>query len=832
MNKDKPLLFTYQFQRKIYIFFPYFIVSLILILFYIGTSVISRQTNMKLNFDNPLVINDGWFYTDSGEIITDSSIIINEDEEISISRKLPDYINDDDNLVIWNFYTRYKIYLENDLITKDGSEIRPKFGLEEGGIWYLVPLFKKDQGKTITIQLKSTWGKRNFSLNSLLLGTKEEVVLKLINANSSCLIICILLLFLVVLLLLYVLVMFTYRVLVYNKLIMGLCGLSVVSIFYIFNESNLYQFITTNPSIRFMGSYFSVFLIPVFGCIFFREFYKTGKKLFMGIQNVYCTFLTISLFLYAFDILHVLHSIVIVYVAVFVITFAVIRSGIIDYKKTKDGLCIWAIVAVLTLVLGSIVSVTFYYLGLTTDNIKPYSYTYALFLLILFITVMRRTFNTFSMATSAEHYRALAYKDNVTGGNSRVYFEEKLREIEVTNSYFILVNLVHFKLINQIVGRRTADSILKGIYLEISNILKENEYICSLGDARFGLLINIKDESDLLKICKKIKENISNYLAEKNYSIKVVEQFSACKIENKNVTLEQLIDHSVIAVSSKFAKYIPEVDCYVYTDNCNNQLLKEKILGDYLETALANKEFHVYLQPKVSLNDDKVHAAEALVRWINPEKGMIPPDEFIPSFEQDGKIELVDLHTFTLVCQQIKTWLEESFEPPIISVNISKAAISYEGYFDRYMEIIHEYNIPGKYLEFELTESIAYNNMDILRDIIQKIHNIGSTCSMDDFGKSYSNIGALGVLPFDTAKMDKCFFDSGFPNIEKRVQLVKGAVGLLKNLNLDIVAEGIEEKEQVEVLKQIGCDEIQGYYYAKPMNVDDFVDFMKKKNNI
>ena len=824
-------ILTQERQKKIFKFMPILAVFITTVAFIIGALVIKINKSMKITIDPPRVLNEGWSYSDTKENVEGTILPFYENKETVICRSFTEEVKEGTYLVLWNFYSKIKVFVDGNEIYNEGSIDEEKFGTEEGGLWYFIPI-PEGKHNDIKISLTSTWRNQNFYLDTIYYGSKNDIASTILKKNNVCIIISLILLIYVILLLMYLATMNYYKLKDYSRLVLSLCGLTFVSIFYILNESNLFQFVLKNPSIRYLGSYFSVYMIPVFGYIFFREFYKNGKQYHVYSHNIYCSLLVISIVLYMCNVLHLVYSVVIVYVAVSEITLLVVRFGLQDYNETKDPLCIWGIVAVTILILGTIVSVSFYYLGITTSNIIPFSFTYLMFISILFITVMRRTFTTFSMATSAEYYQVLAYTDKITGGNSRTYFEEKIKNKTVENSYFILINLVQFKLINQIAGRKNSDDLLKGIYSEINLLLKSNDLLCSLGNARFGVWLNVDSEKELVEFCENVKIRILKYTNDNLYTIKVSEQFSVCQIEKDNRNLDYLIDCALMAVGNKYAKYIPEIDCFIYNKECNNQLIKEKMLADYLDTALENEEFKVYLQPKISLKDGRVHAAEALVRWFNPERGIIPPDEFIPSFEADGKIELVDLYTFKKVCEQIKEWLANGFVPPIISVNISKVAITFEGYFNRYMEIIDEVGISGKYLEFELTESIAYNNIEMLREIIQKIHAIGSTCSMDDFGKSYSNISVLGILPFDIAKMDKCFFDDGFPTAEKSVQLVKGTVGLLKNLNLEIVAEGIEEKAQVDALASIGCDCVQGYYFAKPMNLEDFVIFVKNKNNM
>lgn len=817
-----------QIQNKFVLKLSLCSVFVALVLFFVGVFAVKTETSMLFGIDKPEVWSSGWSYAENKKSIDEDYVTIFSDEETTICHDLPGYFTSDKYIALWNFYTLYEVYIDGDLLQKGGSETDIRFGKEQGGLWYIIHI-PEGYHRSIEVKLQSTWGDKRYPLNRFLFGSKSQILSLIESSNIVCFIICLFLVGIQILLLLYYGIMMKYKLTCYTKLLMGLCGLTFVSLIYILSESNILQFCFTRPSIRYLGSYFAVFFIPVFGCMFFGEFFLSGKEFFKNLLFFYCIALLLCLVLYATNIVHVRTSVGLVYLVVAIITFEIVSCGIREFKETRDFLNIQAIIAVLVLIFGTIASIFLYYSGLTTDNILPYSITYAIFIAVLFSAVMRRTFAEFSVASSAEYYRELAYTDDVTGGKTRVYFDELLK-IDHSCNYFIMINLIQFKLINQIVGHKKGDKLLKRIYSEIQDLIKDNEFMCYLGNARFGVCKKIDSKKDLVSFCKNVKQNIEYYLDTHNYSVKIGLNFAAYEKDENYYSLEKLLDFAVMALISSKAEYISDVKCFIYNEECNSYLLKEKMYSDYLDIALAEDQFYVYLQPKISLKDGKIHSAEALVRWFNPEKGMIPPDEFIPSFEKNGKIEKLDLFLFKKVCLQVKNWLDNGIDPVTISVNISKVAINEEGYFQRYMDIIKEINIPGKYIEFELTESIAYNNIEILRNIIKQIHDIGSSCSMDDFGKSYSNIGALGALQFDIAKMDKCFFDDGFPQEEKQVQLVQGTVSLLKNLNLSVIAEGIEDKEQVDALKSIGCDEIQGFYFAKPMDIKAFMDFVAKIN--
>lgn len=212
------------------------------------------------------------------------------------------------------------------------------------------------------------------------------------------------------------------------------------------------------------------------------------------------------------------------------------------------------------------------------------------------------------------------------------------------------------------------------------------------------------------------------------------------------------------------------------------------------------------------------------MRWQKPDGTLIPPGEFIPLFERNGFITELDLYMFEQVCLLLKKWEDEGRSLPLVSVNISKAAFNRTDLLERYEEIIRRIQPPLTRLELEFTESIAYRDAGRMRYIIERIHSYGASCSIDDFGSAYSNMNSLVRFDFDIVKLDKCFFDFGFPADRKSYELVSGVISMLKTLGMEIIAEGIEREEQVSAISRLGCDSIQGFYYSRPVPVVDFCE--------
>ena len=237
------------------------------------------------------------------------------------------------------------------------------------------------------------------------------------------------------------------------------------------------------------------------------------------------------------------------------------------------------------------------------------------------------------------------------------------------------------------------------------------------------------------------------------------------------------------------------------------------------EEAIRNEEFVVYLQPKYSVETEEIVGAEALVRWKRAEGTMVSPGEFIPLFEKDGLIVRLDEYVFRKVCsiQGERIRLGKKILP--ISVNLSRASIHHDNMICRYVKIVEENGIPFSSVPIELTETAALYN-DQISKIIEKMVDAGFKLHMDDFGSGYSSMTSLTQLPFDTLKLDKSLID--YIENFRGQQVVRHTISLAHSLGMKVLAEGVEKAKQVEILRSLNCDEIQGFYYARPLPWENF----------
>jgi EAL domain-containing protein (putative c-di-GMP-specific phosphodiesterase class I) len=259
---------------------------------------------------------------------------------------------------------------------------------------------------------------------------------------------------------------------------------------------------------------------------------------------------------------------------------------------------------------------------------------------------------------------------------------------------------------------------------------------------------------------------------------------------------------------------------------------QEQFIINEVNKALEEEQFEVYLQPKVNLMTDRPYGAEALVRWKHPEKGMIPPNDFIPVYERNGIIGKLDLYMWRHVCKLLRKWLDEGKNPNPISVNVSRVNIYNPRLVDTLKNLLTEFRIPANLLNLELTESAFMEDQDLVVKTINKLHQVGFKIMMDDFGSGYSSLNVLKDMEIDYLKVDMKFLQQDVEFNGKGEKVLTSVIRMAKWLHLPSIVEGVETLEQVDFLKCIGCEYAQGYYYARPMPVSEYEKYVEKNSEV
>ncbi len=416
----------------------------------------------------------------------------------------------------------------------------------------------------------------------------------------------------------------------------------------------------------------------------------------------------------------------------------------------------------------------------------------------------------------------VAFYDELTGLPNLVGFKELVRKALKENPQmpFIMqkVDMKNFKAINEMFGHDTGNVVIKKLAATLKHI-DEPTLICArVGADEFFMFAQDtffnKDETSTLAYETKFKLLIPE-LADHEFSF----TYGRYIIESDEHDVFEMINKTTMAHHR--AKILNDKKIYTYDDSLKKHVLRMAEINNKRKNGIENKEFKVFLQPKIHITKNKLHGAEALVRWIEPDGKMIYPDEFIPLFEKNGFIVHLDMYILQRVCRQIKLWLQAGYSLVPISVNFSRMHLQNPYFVQDIKNICDAYGNIRQYIEVELTESAATENIHEFSKILDDLHEAGFSVSIDDFGAGYSSLGMLKNFTVDALKLDKSFFDENKDDSRGDV-VVKGIIKIARALDMNIVAEGIETADQIDFLKSVHCEIVQGYFYAKPMPLIEF----------
>lgn len=820
-NKEKSISCKPSLNRLCTILLA-FVFGFIIILYLIGISI--RGESIKINLaDIPNSTNFSNLWTDvkTGENLRDG-VYVHSGESLVMSTTLPVYINEDEALCFLNNNFHVKVVIGGSPAYELGNDHSLQFGRETGTVWSIIDLGKVHSGQPIQLTFTNSGKDRMLYLRSFI-GPKSVLTTYLITSNVALVVACVALMILGILLIAYFYLLRSRRVDFDYRLFLHLGLLTILSSLWLFSDSYLLQYFTGNPTARYLGSYFSFIMLPIFLILFFRELSVRFRRTFSWLLVFYLTDVILILSLYVLNVVHISLSIVSVHLFIIIILVFTFIALWVEFKKDRRQELRGPLLAFVLLCAAAIAGLYMYYHSdaiANYDNSRMFSFGIVVFILVLLFTTVRQSVVKLSDIILAQRYKELAYIDNVTGGSTMQKFRDDVASLDLSKGgeAILLFNLRHFKLVNESLGRELADNELRMFHHALSDSLNPGELLCR-DAAEFILLVKAGNEDVLLARYDEITASVHASL---NQRARLM-GYSACAyLVTGSDDLNRMVDRARMAHDNPKAAHYDDERFWVYNDECRDQLLMEKRMEDEAVLALDNGEFIPYLQPKISPTTGKLIGAEALVRWQRPDGTLIPPGAFIPLFERNGFIFKLDLFMFLSVCRLINAWCAQGVTPPLISVNLSKAAINRTDLFAQYESIFRSENPPPQYLELEFTESMAYEDPGRMQDIIRRIHSFGVQCSIDDFGSGYSNFNDLMRFDFDTVKLDKCFFDFGFPDDDKSRKLVSGVIAMLKRLGMTIIAEGLEEEKQVRAIAKLGCDAVQGFFYSRPLPTEAF----------
>lgn len=426
-----------------------------------------------------------------------------------------------------------------------------------------------------------------------------------------------------------------------------------------------------------------------------------------------------------------------------------------------------------------------------------------------------------SLLSAFDQIKYMAEFDGMTDIYNKTKFfavtHNMLMENPDRDFVFIRMDIDHFNLINSFYGRDEGDNVLRYVAGKLKT------FVSSMEMGTFGRI-----EGDVFGLCLPWpgKERIESIIQEgqrlvKSYNLdfNINPAFGLTRITDHSLPVDTYYDQATMASKQIKGNY---VNHYSYYDSeMGKAMAAEQSIANEMERALAEKQFVAYFQPKYDLATNRPAGAEALARWNHPEKGMISPGEFIPIFERNGFISKLDFYMWDLVCQYLRKWLDEGRRPHPVSVNISRVNLYNPKLVDIILDLTDKYDIPRELFNLELNESAYTDNPQVMQDTMDRLKENGFITLMDDFGSGYSSLNVLKDIEVDVLKIDMRFFSAcRIPG--RGENIIASVVRMAKWLGIPTIAEGVEEKGQVEFLKGIGCNYVQGFYFSRPIPAQDY----------
>lgn len=423
--------------------------------------------------------------------------------------------------------------------------------------------------------------------------------------------------------------------------------------------------------------------------------------------------------------------------------------------------------------------------------------------------------------------KALKYRaefDSLTGIYNKVTFYQQtqalLKQTPEKKFFLVRLDINRFKVINDLFGMEAGNILLQFIAEKIRTFCE--------GIATYGRL-----NSDIFCMCIPEKENIiEEFIHEMEIALaayplkfQIISSFGIYPITDPTLTISGMCDRANLALKTIKDNYNKHFA--YYDESLRSSLLKEQFILTNMNAGIEQHQFVIYLQPKYNMESKSISGAEALVRWNHPERGLIPPNEFIPIFEKNGFIIKLDEYVCESVCKLLRRWIDLGYSPQPISVNVSRKHLYNPDLCEFLIQLTKKYDLNPALLELELTETAYTENPQMLYSQMGKLQNHGFIFLMDDFGSGYSSLNMLKDVPVNILKIDLNFLkESAKTSYGRGRTILESIIDMTQRLQLPIIAEGVETAEQANFLLSAGCYFAQGYYYAKPMPEEQYEDLL------
>ncbi|MCW9013936.1 MAG: EAL domain-containing protein [Gammaproteobacteria bacterium] len=428
--------------------------------------------------------------------------------------------------------------------------------------------------------------------------------------------------------------------------------------------------------------------------------------------------------------------------------------------------------------------------------------------------------------------RRLEHHDPLTGLPNRLLLLDRLESAiyrakrNNTHVALMMIDIDNFKLINETLGHDKGDLLLQSLSTRLLDAIRETDTLSRIGGDEFSLIIeNIERIEDIVQMAEHLSNILEHDITLGNQNIHIKASMGITLYPQDGNDIGTLLRNSDIALHK--AKDLGSNLYHFFSPDLSRKAFRRLNLENNLRNAIDNKELVVFYQPKVELTTGKARGMEALVRWQHPEQGLIPPDEFIPIAEETGLIIPLGEYVIETACKQFCQWQNNNIDINNISINVSARQFKEQDLLGLFKKIFSENDIDPSHIELELTESALLNNEYHTESKLNKLHDMGIKISIDDFGTGYASLSYLKRLPIDILKIDRSFTDGVLTDPDD-LAIINAITGLATALGLQLVAEGIEDIEQLNKIIDLGIDYGQGFYWSQPCSADQYMELLQR----
>ena len=424
----------------------------------------------------------------------------------------------------------------------------------------------------------------------------------------------------------------------------------------------------------------------------------------------------------------------------------------------------------------------------------------------------------------------LIYNDSLTKLPNRLSLRERFKQIQPTDTSkaqlvtILSVSLDRFNQINDNLGHDVGNLLVKAVAERLTHCVGNQDIIAHLNVSQFAIILaNTQHKKEVSDIAQTILNELSQTFVLAGQEIFITASIGIAFYPRDGVDIEQLLNHANTAMTKAKQQGGDQYEFYTAAFNIGSS--DRLALQSSLRHALEREELQVYYQPQVDLHTGQIVGSEALVRWQHPERGLVSPDKFIPIAEETGLIVPIGEWVLQTACKQTQLWQTAGFPSLRIAVNLSSRQFGQIDLRKQLVQILLDTGLDPKYIELELTESMLVQNTEIAIRRLNALKSLGVEIAIDDFGTGYSSLSYLQQFPFDVLKIDRCFIKNITDNLNKAA-ITKAIIEMAKNLNLKLVAEGVETESELSFVRQHQCDTMQGYLFSRPVPARDFEELL------